>query len=121
LEPFPFYLPQCSRGFGRFTRPYSGACSHTWRSLGGHYIKSYFGDARGTYINRNHFAGFLEMIFPLILGYTLSLSNWQEKLSLKVLMSTDRLNFQFFLTIGLSVMLLALVFSKSRGFLKVTG
>jgi len=78
------------------------------------YIKSYFGDARGTYINRNHFAGFLEMIFPLILGYTLSLSNWQEKLSLKVLMSTDRLNFQFFLTIGLAVMVLALIFSKSR-------
>jgi O-antigen ligase len=78
------------------------------------YIKSYLGDARGTYINRNHFAGFIEMIFPLILGYTLSLSNWHEKLNIKTLMSTDRPNFQFFLTICLSVMLLALVFSKSR-------
>jgi len=78
------------------------------------YIKAYLGDTRGTYINRNHFAGFLEMMIPLVLGYTLSLGNWQEKLSLKVLMSTDRLNFQFFLTISLSVMLLALVFSKSR-------
>jgi len=78
------------------------------------YIKSYLGDARGTYINRNHFAGFIEMIFPLILGYTLSLSNWHEKLNIKTLMSTDRPNFQFFLTICLAVMLLALVFSKSR-------
>jgi O-antigen ligase len=78
------------------------------------YIKSYLGDARGTYINRNHFAGFIEMILPLGLGYTLSLSNWHEKLSIKALMSTDRPNFQFFLTIGLAVMLLALVFSKSR-------
>ncbi|MBW2573815.1 MAG: O-antigen ligase family protein, partial [Deltaproteobacteria bacterium] len=78
------------------------------------YIKSYLGDARGTYINRNHFAGFIEMIFPLILGYTLALSNWDEKLNIKTLMSTDRPNFQFFLTICLAVMLLALVFSKSR-------
>ena len=78
------------------------------------YIQAYLGDARGTYINRNHFAGFMEMILPLGLGYTLALGNWQEKLSLKTLMSTDRPNFQFFLTIGLAVMLLALLFSKSR-------
>ena len=78
------------------------------------YIQAYFGDARGTYINRNHFAGFIEMILPLGLGYTLSLGNWQEKLSFKALMSTDRPNFQFFLTIGLAVMVLALLFSKSR-------
>ncbi len=78
------------------------------------YIQAYLGDARGTYINRNHFAGFIEMILPLGLGYILSLGNWKEKLSLKALMSTDRPNFQFFLTIGLSVMLLALLFSKSR-------
>jgi len=78
------------------------------------YIKSYLGDARGTYINRNHFAGFIEMIFPLIMGYTLSLSNWQEKLSLKALMSTDKLNFQFFLTTAMTLMILALIFSRSR-------
>ena len=78
------------------------------------YIKASIGSARGTYINRNHFAGFIEMILPLGLGYTLSLSSWREKLSIKALMSTDRPNFQFFLTIGLAVMLLALIFSKSR-------
>ena len=78
------------------------------------YIKSSIGSARGTYINRNHFAGFIEMILPLGLGYTLSLSNWREKLSIKAMMSSDRPNFQFFLTISLAVMLLALIFSKSR-------
>lgn len=78
------------------------------------YVGAYLGDARGTYINRNHFAGFIEMMLPLLLGYVLSLGNWQVKLSLKALMSTDRLNFQFFLTIGLTVMALALLFSKSR-------
>jgi O-antigen ligase len=78
------------------------------------YIQAYLGDARGTYINRNHFAGFMEMIWPLGLGYTLALGNWKEKLSLKALLSTDRPNFQFFLTIGLAVMVLALLFSKSR-------
>jgi len=78
------------------------------------YIEAYLGDARGTYINRNHFAGFMEMILPLGLGYTLALGNWKEKLSFKALMSTDRINFQFFLTIGLGIMMLALLFSKSR-------
>ena len=78
------------------------------------YIDAYLGDARGTYINRNHFAGFMEMIWPLGLGYTLALGNWKEKPSLKTLLSTDRPNFQFFLTIGLAVMVLALLFSKSR-------
>jgi len=78
------------------------------------YIQAYLGDARGTYINRNHFAGFIEMIWPLGLGYTLALGNWEEKPSLKTLLSTDRPNFQFFFTIGLAVMVLALLFSKSR-------
>jgi O-antigen ligase len=78
------------------------------------YIDAYLGDARGTYINRNHFAGFMELIWPLGLGYTLALGNWKEKPSLKVLLSTDRSNFQFLLTMGLSVMVLALLFSKSR-------
>ncbi len=83
-------------------------------TMGVLWVGKTFGSARGTYINRNHFAGLIAMILPLGLGYTLSLGNWQEKLSLKALMSTDRPNFQFFLTTGLAVMLLALVFSKSR-------
>ena len=83
-------------------------------TMGVLWVEKTFGSARGTYINRNHFAGFIEMILPLGLGYTLSLGNWEEKISLKTLMSTDRPNFQFFITIGLAVMVLALIFSKSR-------
>jgi len=78
------------------------------------YIKSYLGDARGTYINRNHFAGFMEMILPLGLGFTLAMGSWQKKISFKALISSDRPNFQFFLSIGLMVMALALLLSKSR-------
>jgi len=78
------------------------------------YIKSYLGDARGTYINRNHFAGFMEMMLPLGLAYTLAMGSWQKKISLKALITSDRPNFQFFLSIGLIVMVLALLLSKSR-------
>jgi O-antigen ligase len=78
------------------------------------YIKSYLGDARGTYINRNHFAGFMEMMLPLGLAYTLAMGSWQKKISLKALISSDRPNFQFLLSIGLIVMALALLLSKSR-------
>jgi hypothetical protein len=78
------------------------------------YIKAYLGDARGTYINRNHFAGFMEMTLPLGLAYTLAMGNWRKNISLKALISSDRPNFQFFLCIGLAVMTLALLLSKSR-------
>jgi len=78
------------------------------------YIKAYLGDARGTYINRNHFAGFMEMMLPLGLAYTLAMGSWQKKMSIKALISSDRPNFQFFLSIGLIVMALALLLSKSR-------
>jgi len=78
------------------------------------YIKSYLGDARGTYINRNHFAGFMEMMLPLGLAYTLAMGTWQKKISFKALISSDRPNFQFFQSIGLIVMVLALLLSKSR-------
>ena len=78
------------------------------------YIKAYLGDARGTYINRNHFAGFMEMMLPLGLAYTLAMGTWHRKISFKTLISSERPNFQFFLSIGLIVMVLALLLSKSR-------
>jgi O-antigen ligase len=76
----------------------------------------YLGDARGTYINRNHFAGMIEMTWPLVLGYLLSLSPWEEteKIKLKHLINSDRFNRQMLIAIFLVVMLLALVFSRSR-------
>ncbi|HDR16267.1 MAG TPA: O-antigen ligase domain-containing protein [Desulfobacteraceae bacterium] len=76
----------------------------------------YLGDARGTYINRNHFAGMIEMTWPLVLAYLLSLSPWEEtrKLKVKHLINSDRFNRQLLIAIFLVVMLLALVFSRSR-------
>ena len=59
------------------------------------YITAYLGDARGTYINRNHFAGFMEMMMPLGLAYTLAMGSWHKKISFKALISSDRPNFQF--------------------------
>ena len=78
------------------------------------YITAYLGDARGTYINRNHFAGFMEMMMPLGLAYTLAMGSWHKKISFKALISSDRPNLQFLLSIGLIVMALALLLSKSR-------
>ena len=87
------------------------------------YIASYLGDARGTFINRNHFAGFMEMVWPLALGYTLALEDWQRKgnhygnnwkKKLKAMLSSDRLHHQLLFSLGIAIMLLALLFSRSR-------
>jgi len=34
--------------------------------------------ARGSFVCRNHFAGFLEMVWPLGLAYTMTYGNWEE-------------------------------------------
>lgn len=87
------------------------------------YIASYLGDARGTFINRNHFAGFMEMVWPLALGYTLALGDWQRKGNhygnnwkkrFKAMLSSDRLHHQLLFSLGIVIMLLALLFSRSR-------
>jgi O-antigen ligase len=76
--------------------------------------KYYMGDARGTYINRNHFAGMMEMIWPIGLGYLLSLSEWEGKLKLKHVINSDNFNRQLLIAIALVVMFLAQIFSRSR-------
>lgn len=78
------------------------------------YITAYLGDARGTYINRNHFAGFMEMMIPLMLGFTLSREDWETKVGVKSFFASDRPQLQFLLCLGLVLMVLALLFSKSR-------
>lgn len=73
--------------------------------------------ATGTLVNRNHFAGFLEMSIPLALGYSLSLSNWddgKQKSLLKKLVSSDNVYKQILLIFLAGIMLLALILSKSR-------
>jgi|GEM_PF-604118 len=78
------------------------------------------GSAFGTFINRDHYAGFLEMIFPLSLGFLLARSNffalkkgvsWRQKI---IWFSQERLQ-QAILFGTLSVIVgLGLFFSRSR-------
>jgi O-antigen ligase len=79
------------------------------------YIRSYMGDARGTFINRNHFAGFIEMVWPLALGFTLALGYRGKEIDLRKLLASDQFNKQILLVLGMVVMLLALLLSRSRG------
>jgi len=62
--------------------------------------------ARGTYVCRNHFAGFLEMVWPLGLAYAMTYGNWEEmskddtygrKTVFKDMLSSDRVFRQFLL------------------------
>ena len=86
-------------------------------------VPSGLGDARGTFINRNHFAGYLEMVWPLGLGLILALSHiWSREgghraggvRRLKNFLSSDRVGLQLLLWGALVFVLLALIFSKSR-------
>ena len=70
------------------------------------YIQDYLGTARGTFINRNSFAAFVGMIWPLALGITLSMTG--RGYSLKEVLGTDSLNRQALMALGIIVFLLAL-------------
>jgi O-antigen ligase len=76
------------------------------------YVQDYMGNARGTFINRNHFAGFVEMIWPLALGVTIAKTD--RKNSLKKALASDLLNRQALMALGIVVLLLALLLSRSR-------
>ncbi|MGD9362694.1 MAG: O-antigen ligase family protein [Desulfobacterales bacterium] len=78
------------------------------------YVQAYMGSARGTFINRNHFAGFMEMTWPLALGFTMAQGGWGQGYSLKKILASERLNRQALLALGVVVLLLALLFSRSR-------
>ena len=78
------------------------------------HVKSYMGNARGTYINRNHFAGFIEMLLPLLLGFALSRVRWAGRPSFRRLLHSERLHQHLLMALALVLMALALLFSKSR-------
>ena len=78
------------------------------------YVQAYMGRARGTFINRNHFAGFIEMTWPLALGFTMAQGGWGQGYTLKKILASERLNRQALLALGVVVLLLALLFSRSR-------
>lgn len=76
------------------------------------YIQEYMGTARGTFINRNNFAGFIEMIWPLALGATFSLTGRVR--SIKMTLHSDRLNRQALMALCTTVFLLTLILTRSR-------
>jgi len=75
---------------------------------------AYIGKARGTYINRNNFAGLMEMVLPVTIGYTVAIGYWPLRGKLKRILAYDRLNQVIFFTIIIITLLLGLVFSISR-------
>ncbi|MGB7844660.1 MAG: O-antigen ligase family protein, partial [Candidatus Acidiferrum sp.] len=91
-----------------------------WQQIFMYAKKHYLEDATGTYINRNHFAGFLEMVLPFTLALAL---RWVTLLFKKSFGGTGALRrigsstemmvvvFWVFLTI---LIFAALVFSRSR-------
>lgn len=84
------------------------------------YAKEYnLGSVTGTFVNRNHFSGFLEMILPLTVGlliarvefFALGGKGLRDKL---VQMSGRGLAQNLLLTLAVVVMALGIVFSQSR-------
>ncbi|EFK09184.1 O-antigen polymerase [delta proteobacterium NaphS2] len=76
---------------------------------------AYEGCATGTYICRNHFAGLLGMFWPLALGLTLAQGEWGGKKGLKAVLSEEQLGHQVVGFLVVTLMLVALLFSQSRG------
>ena len=76
------------------------------------YIEDYMGTARGTFINRNNFAAFINMIWPLALGVTFETNGKVN--SLKAILSSDRLNRHALMALGVIGFLLALILTRSR-------
>ncbi len=72
------------------------------------------GTARGTFINRNHFAGLMEMIWPLALGVTLAQGEWEDQKGFKAMLAEDQLGNQLTLLVFTVLMILALLTSQSR-------
>jgi len=84
------------------------------------YKKIYYLDSlTGTFVNRNHLSGYLEMIIPLALGliiaridlFSLAGLKWREKL---LRLSEKGLSTNLLMTLGIIIMSLAIIFSKSR-------
>ena len=84
------------------------------------YKKIYYqGYVTGTFVNRNHLAGYLEMTIPLMLGlilarsgfFSLSGLRWKDKL---LKLSEKGIYSNLLLALGVTFMALAIIFSQSR-------
>ncbi|MFC2141372.1 O-antigen ligase family protein [Acidobacteriota bacterium] len=75
--------------------------------------------ASGTFINRNHFSGYLEMLIPIAIGLVISRFfifsqselNWREKVQK---LSDRDVSSKFLIIAGILLMSIAILFSKSR-------
>ncbi|MGE4442823.1 MAG: O-antigen ligase family protein [Desulfomicrobium sp.] len=78
---------------------------------------AYKGFARGTFINRNHFAAFLGLVWPLLAGHILILKSSQAREEIPERREAARILPQkrAFGIFCLALIMLALVFSQSRG------
>jgi len=73
----------------------------------------------GTFVNRNHLSGYLEMILPLAIGliiarisvFSAGRMNWKEKL---VRLSEKGLATNLLLSLGVIIMAIGIILSKSR-------
>jgi len=79
----------------------------------------YLDSVTGTFVNRNHLSGYLEMMIPLALGliiaridlFSLAGLKWRNKL---LRLSEKGLSTNLLMSLGIIVMSLAIIFSKSR-------
>ena len=73
----------------------------------------------GTFVNRNHLSGFLEMIIPLAIGlviaridfFSLERLNWRARL---LKLAEKGMTVNLMLTLGIVLMTIAVIFSESR-------
>lgn len=73
----------------------------------------------GTFVNRNHFSGYMEMIIPLAIGlaiarvdlHSLMEMRWRDRL---LRLSEKGLSTSLLVSLGVIVMAVAVIFSKSR-------
>ena len=91
-----------------------------WQQIFTYVKKYYLEDATGTYINRNHFAGFLEMVLPFTMAFALRsagnlhrAAQGSEAKARSLLSSTELLPVVFWLFLA-AVFFTAIVFSRSR-------
>lgn len=91
-----------------------------WQQIFGYVKKFYLQEATGTYINRNHFAGLLEMILPFAVAlalqqvWTLRRKIPGESDRAKTILSSMEFPFLVLWIFVAAVLFAALVFSRSR-------
>ena len=103
-------------GFGLFEALY-GVTQALIPQLGIWWVSSEYsglGLSRGTYINRNHFAGLMGMLWPVALGMTLARGEWEGRKGVKAMLSEGYVGKQLIIFVIVVLMVLALIFSQSR-------